>query len=294
MIVLIVKMFQQNKVNRQLAPIIELIHKIDDEDAFLKGCEDGIARAKTDVEKTKYQVLQLWGLTKYGRYDEYDEKVREVNLAVLINKQNPNDDSLFYMILAIPNIMQKDHEEERCDALLKKVKDEVPDAEKRLDYQIGMACLDAYFNRGDKGVAFFESVMEGNYGEYEYAKNLISLYKEIVGTMLYRYYTLTDQKDNSEDVLPMAESFMETRIGETWLQNIGVKLPDGTEEEEQAEDQDDSAEESEKETETEEAEEEEETEESGSGEDKEEETEAGDDMSSTGSSFADENKERNE
>lgn len=282
MIILIVQMIAQAKANKTIQPIINLIRKIDDRDAFLEGCDSGIAKAKSEMEKTKYQVLKLWGLSTYGMYEEYDELLPQVNTAALLgNKKAPNDDSLFYMVLAIPNILQKNHDEERADALLAKVKNEVSGAERRLDYQVGMACLDAYFDRNDKGVSFFEGVMDGDYGDYDYQKNLISLYKEVVAAMLYKHYSVTGESEKLEDVKPMAESFNETRIGETWLKNIGAEMPSETEEE----DEENSSDETEENTEEEKEE---------KADEPEDAQETSDGLSETGTSFADDQPEETE
>ena len=287
-IVMMVQILRQSAANKKISKVVEVIRKIDDEQAFMTAVEESITASKSEMEKTKYDVLKCWGLTTYGHYDEYDAFVNTFDLKNLFgDKNNPNDDSLFYMVLAIPNIMGKDHEMARADALLAKVKKEVPDAERRLDYQIGVACVDAYFDRNDKGVGFFEKVMDGDYGDYDYAKNLISLYKEVVATMLYKYYSLRGEDEKAADVLDLAESYQETRIGDTWIHNIGLTLPSSDEE-----DENDEAGETSDETENETAEDTDTA--SDQAEEKAEETpaehneeETDDGMSATGNSFVD-------
>lgn len=279
MIVLIVQMVRQMNANKAVQPVVNLIRKIDDQEEFLKGADEGIAGAKNEMQKTKFQILKLWGLATYGMYEEYDALLPEIHTNTLMgNKQAPNDDSLFYMVLAIPNILQKDHQMEKADALLARIKEDIEGAENRLDYQIGLACNDAYADRNDKGVSFFEKVMDGDYGEYEYQKNLISLYKETVSAMLYKHYMVINDQDKVQDVLPLVESYNETRIGETWLKNIGASLPEEEEKEEET------SEETEESTESEEQED--------SAEHASEETSDG--LSASGDSFADETKEKDE
>ena len=96
--------------------------------------------------------------------------------------------------------------------------------------------------------------------------------------MLYKHYMVINDQDKVQDVLPLVESYNETRIGETWLKNIGASLPEEEEKEEET------AEETEESTESEEQED--------SAEHASEETSDG--LSASGDSFADETKEKDE
>lgn len=226
LIYMIIRTILLQKANKRLRGIIDLVKMIDDEQGFLTRAQEEIDAAPTEEMKTKYQVLKLWGLATYGHMDEYDELLPEINTALLFQSKQQNDDSLFYMLLAIPNILQVNRDSERADALIAKVESEVENAGSRMDVKLAHACNDAYFDRNDKGMDYFRKLMDGDYEGEVYAKNLISLYKEIVGTMLYKAYTITPPEDSTEidEARSLAEAYNETRIGTTWLKNIGVVL----------------------------------------------------------------------
>ena len=133
---------------------------------------------------------------------------------------------LFYLLLAIPNILQADGRWEEVKKLEEKTENNKEEYEKRLDYQIAVNCLKYYRNEEDKGFAFFESVMEGNYETYFYNRQLIGLYKEVVAAMLLKQYEEKGDNEHYDEMKSICEQYMQTRIGDMWLKNMGIVLGD--------------------------------------------------------------------
>ncbi len=222
------RMFNMKKNNGNLSKFIELVKLVNDEEAFLTKSQEEIEASQTEEERTKFQVLRLWGIAQHKRYDEldFDGLMQEIELKHLYeaNKMN-NDDTLFYYFLAIPNILYHDQMPERIDALFSRLEDQLDSFESRLDYNIGKACKQYFEGNQETAVAFFEKVMEGDYGEFSYAKQLIGLYKETVAIMLLKYYQDQNNEEKFKEYEALGAEYYTTRIGGNMISNIGLVIP---------------------------------------------------------------------
>lgn len=223
MIYMIVRMFAMRRTNRKMSKVIELVKLLEDENAFMEKADEYIQNAAGDEERTKFQILKLWGICYHGKYGEYESLLDEVRPEHLLGTRNSNDDSFFYLFLAIPNILQAAGRWEELDALVRKTEEQKEIYEKRLDYQIAGNCNRYYKNEGDRGFSFFEAIMDGSYEEYSYNRQLIGLYKQVVASMLVSQYEERGDRDHYDEMKAIADGFRETRIGEMWIANLGGK-----------------------------------------------------------------------
>ena len=69
-------------------------------------------------------------------------------------------------------------------------------------------------------------VMEGNYETYFYNRQLIGLYKEVVAAMLLKQYEEKGDNEHYDEMKSICEQYMQTRIGDMWLKNMGIVLGD--------------------------------------------------------------------
>lgn len=225
MIYMIIRMFAMRKINRKMDKVIQLVKILEDKEAFMQMADEDIRNAATEMEKTKFQILKLWGMCHHGMYDGFDELLSEIRPEALIGTKTTNDDSFFYLFLAVPNILQAAGREEEMETLLHKIEENREMYEGRLDYQIAMNCMRYYRHEDDRGFAFFASVMDGDYGQYTYNRQLIGLYKQTVASMLLEQYEEKQDHDHYEEMKSICEEFQQTRIGEMWLQNLNIHLP---------------------------------------------------------------------
>lgn len=248
MIYMIVRMLAMRKMNKKMGKIVDLVKVMEDKDLFMTKADDAIETAENEEEKTKFQILKLWGSCYHKEYGDYERMLDEINTSILFASKSTNDDSFFYLLLAIPNILQADGRWEEVKKLEEKTENNKEEYEKRLDYQIAVNCLKYYRNEEDKGFAFFESVMEGNYETYFYNRQLIGLYKEVVAAMLLKQYEEKGDNEHYDEMKSICEQYMQTRIGDMWLKNMGIvmgdyppseyaeRIPENHEEEEKHED----------------------------------------------------------
>ena len=228
-IVMLFKTFAMRKQNKKMNKIVDLIKILETGDEYFAKADEYISTAASDEEKTKFQVLKLWGLSYHKKYEEFLKLLEQIDVKALVpNANDPhNDDSFFYLVLAIPNILQADDRWEEIDALQEKINANIDLFENRLDYAIGQNCIKYYKNEEDKGFVFFEKVMDGEYGGLRYDRQLIGLYKQTVAVMLLQQYEARNDMEHYDEMKCMCENYRQTRIGEMWLTNMGIVLGDG-------------------------------------------------------------------
>lgn len=226
MIYMMLRMLAMRKMSKKMNKIIDLVKVLEDKEIFMMKADDSIETAANDEEKIKFQILKLWGLCYHKEYEQYETLLEEINPSILFASKSTSDDSFFYLLLAIPNILQADGRWEELKKLEEKTENNKEEYEKRLDYQISLNCLKYYRNEEDKGFAFFESIMEGNYEEYYYNRQLIGLYKETVATMLIKPYEEKGDMEHYDEMKSICEQYQQTRIGDMWLKNMGIILGD--------------------------------------------------------------------
>ena len=89
-----------------------------------------------------------------------------------------------------------------------------------------------YEKEGDQGLAFYESLLAGDYSQYQYSKSLIGLYKNIANATAAVIYKENDQTEKYEECKPMLENFAKSGIGERWMKQLGLEVSAPVEEEE--------------------------------------------------------------
>lgn len=233
MIIRILILQKRNRENQGMIKVLDLIH---DEDAFYPACDAYIAKEKSQEFVTKMQVLRLWADTRYEHDEDFHKDLESIDLNKLVKDDKGNtkkkdallldEDSFFYLYLAIPNRLYYRKNEKLREELDKKLdswKDLTGDL---LIKKIHEAATAFYDNTGDKGKAFFQQVMDGDYGQYDYSKQLIGLYKHCIEgflAVLAKEEGTLDQfyQENLEDL----KQFKNTNLGSRWLEELSVELP---------------------------------------------------------------------
>ena len=257
----------RQKSNKKMLAILD---QFDDEQGFFEAANQFIETEKDAEFVQKVSVLRLWGDTFYEKDEDFKKHLAELNIDTLSNPDgknkgfSQNEDSFFYLYMAIPNRLNyrkaegfrkllheklSAYDEANAQVLLKKIYEE------NKKY---------YDNTDDRGRAFIESFLEGEYGGYKYSKQLIGLYKSCEEALLAKMYEEENNTERCEECMKDIETFgTKTRLGIRWMKEVGLSYPEEPEEEEESEEAEDETEENEAiaETETAETAEEKETEE---------------------------------
>ena len=187
----------------------------------------------------KGRVIHLWGLAFHNEFEEFDEVMNSIDVDRMMThekdgsvKITENEDAFFYLYLGIPNILEKDGKPDYRKKLNEKM-DQYKDILKNQLVRVEAEAINQFYEKeGDQGLAFYESLLAGDYSQYQYSKSLIGLYKNIANATAAVIYKENDQTEKYEECKPMLENFAKSGIGERWMKQLGLEVSAPVEEEE--------------------------------------------------------------
>ena len=233
---LVIKMFISSKRNGKNKMIIDAVRLINEKEVFFNRVDQLISTVNDPEFANKGRVLKLWGCAYHQDFSEFDSTLQDLDIDSLIEDKkgvksiDTNEDSFFYLYLAIPNVL---HHVGRDD-LRTTMHAKLQPYEELLGNQLTKALSDQfdkyYDSVDDCGQTFFEKLLEGDYEGYIYSRTMIGIYKNLANATLYKIYQDQAKFDQLEDMKPMLEKFAETGVGKRWIQSLDITLDSTTEE----------------------------------------------------------------
>ena len=233
---LVIKMFISSKRNGKNKMIIDAVRLINEKEVFFNRVDQLISTVNDPEFANKGRVLKLWGCAYHQDFSEFDSTLQDLDIDSLIEDKkgvksiDTNEDSFFYLYLAIPNVL---HHVGRND-LRTTMHAKLQPYEELLGNQLTKALSDQfdkyYDSVDDRGQTFFEKLLEGDYEGYIYSRTMIGIYKNLANATLYKIYQDQAKFDQLEDMKPMLEKFAETGVGKRWIQSLDITLDSTTEE----------------------------------------------------------------
>lgn len=233
---LVIKMFISSKRNGKNKKIIDAVRLINEKEVFFNRVDQLISTVNDPEFANKGRVLKLWGCAYHQDFSEFDSTLQDLDIDSLIEDKkgvksiDTNEDSFFYLYLAIPNVL---HHVGRDD-LRTTMHAKLQPYEELLGNQLTKALSDQfdkyYDSVDDRGQTFFEKLLEGDYEGYIYSRTMIGIYKNLANATLYKIYQDQAKFDQLEDMKPMLEKFAETGVGKRWIQSLDITLDSTTEE----------------------------------------------------------------
>ena len=233
---LVIKMFISSKRNGKNKMIIDAVRLINEKEVFFNRVDQLISTVNDPEFANKGRVLKLWGCAYHQDFREFDSTLQDLDIDSLIEDKkgvksiDTNEDSFFYLYLAIPNVL---HHVGRDD-LRTTMHAKLQPYEELLGNQLTKALSDQfdkyYDSVDDRGQTFFEKLLEGDYEGYIYSRTMIGIYKNLANATLYKIYQDQAKFDQLEDMKPMLEKFAETGVGKRWIQSLDITLDSTTEE----------------------------------------------------------------
>ena len=233
---LVIKMFISSKRNGKNKMIIDAVRLINEKEMFFNRVDQLISTVNDPEFANKGRVLKLWGCAYHQDFSEFDSTLQDLDIDSLIEDKkgvksiDTNEDSFFYLYLAIPNVL---HHVGRDD-LRTTMHAKLQPYEELLGNQLTRALSDQfdkyYDSVDDRGQTFFEKLLEGDYEGYIYSRTMIGIYKNLANATLYKIYQDQAKFDQLEDMKPMLEKFAETGVGKRWIQSLDITLDSTTEE----------------------------------------------------------------
>lgn len=108
---LVIKMFISSKRNGKNKMIIDAVRLINEKDMFFNRVDQLISTVNDPEFANKGRVLKLWGCAYHQDFSEFDSTLQELDIDSLIEDKkgvksiDTNEDSFFYLYLAIPNVL---------------------------------------------------------------------------------------------------------------------------------------------------------------------------------------------
>ena len=233
---LVIKMFISSKRNGKNKMIIDAVRLINEKDMFFNRVDQLISTVNDLEFANKGRVLKLWGCAYHQDFSEFDSTLQELDIDSLIEDKkgvksiDTNEDSFFYLYLAIPNVL---HHVGRDD-LRTTMHVKLQPYEEILENQLSKVLsdqLDKYYDSvDDRGQTFFEKLLEGDYEGYIYSRTMIGIYKNLANATLYKIYQDQAKFEQLEEMKPMLEQFAQTGVGKRWVQSLDITLDNTTEE----------------------------------------------------------------
>ena len=225
----VIKLSGRGKLNKQMLAVLD---QFDDRDAFFEQAETFIAEQKDPEYVQKMKVLRLWGDAFYERDEEYKEHLADIDFSALLNPDgknkgySANEDSFFYMYLALPNrfyYRRRNDLRSLLDEKLKECEEANRDALLETIYHENQKFYD---RTDDFGKAFITRLLDGEYGGYRYSKQLIGLYKHCEEAILAVLRKEEGDEAGFQECMESLKSFAEnTRLGKRWTKELGIELP---------------------------------------------------------------------
>lgn len=235
MVIRTIRLSMKNKKNNRL---LKILGEINQEEQFFKDADQVIS---TDTDKefaAKIEVLRLFGDAYYRKEAAFRQHLATLNVDTLMHPQNgkshgfsENEDSFFYLYTAIPNSLYSSGRNDLRRLLDEKMEPYREENADTLLVHMHDSFAQYYEKQGDLGRKFCQDVLNGDYGQFRYNKQLIGLYKDMMITMLCR---IALDENNAEEAASWKESlknFSETRLGARWMKELNVSLEENKPEE---------------------------------------------------------------
>ena len=226
----ILKLSGRTKENKKMLKILD---SFDDRDTFFSSADEFISTEKNQEFVNKVAVLRLWGDAYYERDEEFRTHLQEVNIDGLLNPDGKNrgyemnEDSFFYLYLAIPNRLYYRKRDDLRSLLYERMEAYEAANENALLRKICQENKKFYDRKDDFGKSFIKSLLDGEYGGFKYSKQLIGLYKHCEEGILAVILKEEGDEEGCEECMNNLSDFAKnTRLGKRWTKELGIELKD--------------------------------------------------------------------
>ena len=210
--------------------IVDCVTIFDDENMFFSKIDAYLNSVKNIEFLEKGKILKLWGYVFYKRDDEVLPLLDSIDLLPIVvgtgfskkNKIQLNEDCLYYLCLASCNALYGRKNFALLDKFEEKIKGYRNLLDNNLAYEMSTESFKLYHDEEDKGEEFFTKVIDGEYGEYSYSKQLIGIYKKICSSFLAKIYSDNNDEISYEKISDDVASFYSTKMGQRYLNELGV------------------------------------------------------------------------
>ena len=200
-----------------------------DKEQLFPDLENCIEAEKDPLYVTKYRIIQAWAAAYYDEEAIYRDALEKIDVPILITDGkkitiSENEDSFFYLYLAIPNRLYYTGRKDLMELLDQKMAEFDDELNSYMVWVLGKAVRKCYDGEGDLGRSQFENINNGEYEGLSYTKQLIGIYKNVCSAMLAAIAKKNNDQELYDEQIPYLEAFSRTNLGERWLEEIGIRL----------------------------------------------------------------------
>ncbi len=242
LLVLIVFSFYNAWKNRGNQKIVKILRYFSDHEAFRKALSTEKAKKHSAADEAKLYALQIWGGVFHQDEELFRDGLENIDMEGLLEKRGGRtklpgmgESALFWLYLFAPNNLYSRKNMEWMDDLyarLDTIRDELSD---QLVVQLGEANRKYYYGLEDQGLSFYEKLLDGDYGDLHYLKELIQYYKDIAAVMATTLYQKQGNTEKAEACQTYVDDFQGIAMGKRWEEEIGLLKPEEEEEAQEAE-----------------------------------------------------------
>lgn len=231
-----------------------IFQNFNDKEQLFDELKEAIESERDPVYACKYKIIQMWAAAYHGEDEIFRDTLNNLDIQPLLSNGKKNtisdhEDSFFYLCMATPNRLYYAERMDLMDEYYEKISQYDEIFEHYLFHEIGKALKKYYYRQEDLGRSMYEKMDSGDYGEFRYNKQLIGIYKNISSSMLAGIALQQNDEELFEEQVPWLKSFSSSNLGQRWLKEVGIVLPEDEEEDIDESEEDDSEEETEPETE---------------------------------------------
>lgn len=220
------------KRNRKNKKIVDCITSFDDEKLFFEKLESYLKITNDPEFYMKGIVLNLWGAVFYNHDDEILPLLDKVNCFPLVDNKGPfkrdtaqlNEDSLYYLCLACCNTLYGRKDIGKLERFKNKISENSEYLKDTLAYHVSLHAFKLYEEKDELGEEFFKNILDGDYSDYKYAKQLIGMYKDLCQAYLAKIYSVQNRKNDFDLIKEDIQRFYDTKLGKRYLTELGVNL----------------------------------------------------------------------
>ncbi len=243
MLALIYRTWLQVRRNGESAKVLKMMQYFTDENKFFEAADAEVQNQQNPEFRTKAIILRMFGESHYLRKEQFLNDLQLLDLSTLYAQNNNkrvnmdlNEDSFFYLYLAIPNNLYANGETDLLPPLYEKLAEYDNVLDSLLVTRLGKATRKYYLKEEGLGKGFYNALLEGEYAGLQYSKQLIGIYKSIATSMLARIALDEDDQAKFEELLPELQSFAQSSgLGKRWIRELAIELPDVPEDNEEVE-----------------------------------------------------------
>ncbi|MBQ6356048.1 MAG: hypothetical protein IJI52_03010 [Solobacterium sp.] len=231
----IYRLIAMQKETRTNKKILRILGVFSDKQEFEDALNQEFSPENTPDYTARLQALRVWGGAYHDDEDMFREGLANLDVRTLLSGDNQksavglNESTFFWLLLFAPNNLYSKNRMDQISAIYEKMEPYREELEHEMVWQLGLANKAYYEKSGDLGRAFYDRVMEGDYADLHYTKDLIGIYKHIITAMQCRIWLDEGEMEKYDESIGVLDEFRKAPLGRRWLEELGMKAAEEAE-----------------------------------------------------------------